>query len=225
LDRSFDAMNASRLALLSLFLIVLVSGCGLETQATFEPDGTTVLLAKDKGCPGSGHPSCHPDEPDSGGQGTFRMTFSGPNISGVIGPFTESISGGTTILHGNQGTTVDGTDDPITFSAALISAISGGSACFANNPFVGPVNAVQRKKDGLQGSQFFFTAIGTDGSEQDYELKMRGVFDGGPWPPEVGGSNLITGHWLAMITKANKPKCKVDLEGVALYTLLVERLD
>ena len=211
-------------------LFVLMAGvfgfAGCQDSGLLVEPGQSPLLAKEKECPG--HPSCKPDDGGSGGQevGTFRFTFSGPYISGVIGPFTNEVKAGTTMRQANAPPTMlDGTMDPIAFSPAFIAQFPNGSTCFAANSFLGLVDVKLRKRDGHSGSQFFFDATGTDGSDQQYMLGMRGDFDGGPWPPEVGGSNTVTGFLLGFGGNSSHPKCIGEVEEAGAYTVVVERLE
>lgn len=217
-------MNTRSAILIVMAALLGIAGCQ-ESGLLVAPD-QAPLLAKEKECPG--HPSCKPDDGGDGASevGTFRFTYSGPYISGVIGPFTAEVKSSTTRLQGNAPSTmVDGTMDPITFSPAFITKFADGVTCFADSPFLGLVDVKLRKRDGHAGSQFFFTAIGTDGSVQDYMLGMRGDFDGGPWPPEVGESNTVTGFLLDIGGNSSHPKCKAQIEEAGAYTVVVERLE
>ena len=156
---------------------------------------------------------------DAGGTevATFDLTFAGA-VSGLVVQHTNTIKGGTRQVNYNFN------DNLLTFSPALISALDPtNDGCFATSTH-GSGHVSLKKKDGSAQTQFYFAALGTDGSEQDYLLMMGGEFDPlADWLPAVGGSNLITGNFLSTDGNASHPKCRGTLEGPAIYTILVER--
>lgn len=201
---------------MGLVVAGLLAACSGQ-QAPTQPDSEST----EQQAPVLGHKGGHNPGGGGGGDGdgnvgTFVMTFSGA-VSGVVGPFDWTVSGGTNQV-GSTGT--------LTLSQELIDALDpDGFGCFAHNPFTGPIHTKEPRRDrGAANTQFFFNAIGTDGSfPQQHLLKMAGTHDGGPWPPEAGTSNTITGYRLFIDGKSNSPKCRGELSRADLFQIVVAR--
>ena len=148
------------------------------------PDGLLPQLAKNKDCPGSGHPSCQPD--DGGGEGgdpSYTVTHAVSFLTVIDGPITDGRSGGKKGTAVSIGHALD--RKPIVLSGDFLGLLPGPTQlCFRTDMVPIGLSAQFRARKGYVEGQYYFQAYGTDGlTPVLYSFDLTGNADGGDVAP------------------------------------------